>query len=300
MNTLKEIKERFEAWTIQEEQRKRDWKDDLSKVLQAEGPQQVILDFVGAVSNDDELSQKMLDAVISVLPQEVVADGVSYLTRAFKVQTEQKEAPLSSNEQLNTLLAKQDPYELIANAVDATSLELGLSGKSFTAMFYALPEETFSKEVAHNLLYAILGELEDQEMADLVDDLFQTYQRENVAEGLSKKEKRKRRLRKRFGKAPEDDESIPDEMRALANGVVANRKEEDLEENECAGNPFRNSRGRYSSSDAYGSYTLPKKPKRCATSSGKGRRAAGSRKLDKSEFPCGRGSKKKCKDGSDR
>lgn len=196
---------------IHEEQSK-DWQYTLDQVLAAEGPQQTLLDFVGAVFVDKKLSEKMLSAILGVLPEEAIQDGVDYLER--------------------TILNK-----------------------------------------------------------------------EGVAEKLSRKEKAKRKKRRIFGKAPEDDAAIPDEMRALANGVVGNRNDEDeeeLEENECAGNPFRNARGRYSSSDAYGSYTLPKKPKRCATSSGKGRRAAGSRKLDKSEAPCGRNSKKKCKDGSPR
>ena len=161
------------------------------------------------------------------------------------------------------------------------------------------------EKLSEQMLSAILGVLPEEAIQDVVDYLERTILNKRqpeaeMAERLSKKEKAKRKKRKVFNHAPEDDADIPDEMRALANGVVGNRSDEELEENECAGNPFRNSKGRYSSSDAYGSYTLPKKPKRCATSSGQGRRGAGSRKLDKSEEPCGRKSRKKCKDGEER
>jgi hypothetical protein len=122
-------------------------------------------------------------------------------------------------------------------------------------------------------------------------------------EALSSSEKRRRKNRRIFGSDPSTDYK-DEELEALGRGIIrAQQDPEEIEENECAGNPFRDERGRYSSSDVKGSYTLPKKPKRCATSSGQGRRAAGSRKLDRDEFECGRLKKKdgtqvKCKDGS--
>lgn len=292
------------------EERERDWNYKLTQIVNEIGPEQALLDFVGAVFLKRDLAAKMLSAILHTLPEDAIVDGVDYLERVFRKGEnrveERKQTSPQSNEQLNTLVAKQDPYELIANAVDAVSLGGGIAGKSFVAFFYALPEEFLTKRTAHSLLYAILEDLEASEMEDLIDDLYSTYTTEGVAEALSKKEKKKRKTRRVFGKAPEDDTGVPDEIVALGRGIVGNRNDdEELEENECAGNPFRNSRGRYSSHREPGSYTLPKKPKKCRTKSGQGRRAAGSRDNDKSEAPCGRkkkadGSQTKCRDGSPR
>jgi hypothetical protein len=203
-----------------QEERGQDWNYTLTQIVDDIGPEQALLDFVGAIFMKEDLAEKMLSAILHILPEPAIKDGVAYLSRSF-------------------------------------------SDGSFK------------------------------------DD-------DDLEEKLSRKEKAKRKKRRIFGKAPEDDTGVPDEIEALGRGIVGNRSDdEELEENECAGNPYRSNSGRYSSHREPGSYTLPKKPKNCRTKSGQGRRAAGSRDNDKSEKPCGRkkkkdGSQTKCRDGSPR
>ena len=107
-------------------------------------------------------------------------------------------------------------------------------------------------------------------------------------EALSASEKKRRKNRRIFGSDPSTDYK-DEELEALGRGIIrAQQDPEEIEENECAGNPYRDEDGLYASSGDKGSYTLPKKPKKCRTKSGQGRRAAGSKKIDKDEFECGR------------
>jgi hypothetical protein len=132
-----------------------------------------------------------------------------------------------------------------------------------------------------------------------ISDRFDIWVQE---EALSASEKKRRKNRRIFGSDPSTDYK-DEELEALGRGIIrAQQDPEEIEENECAGNPYRDEDGLYASSGDKGSYTLPKKPKKCRTKSGQGRRAAGSKKIDKDEFECGRlkrkdGTQVKCKDG---
>jgi hypothetical protein len=121
-------------------------------------------------------------------------------------------------------------------------------------------------------------------------------------EKLSSSEIRRRKNRKLFGTDPTTDYK-DEELDALGRGIIrAQQDPDELEENECAGNPYRNEDGEFSSSKSKGSFTYPKKAK-CNRISGQYRRAAGQAGAGKSELECGRtpradGKRYKCKDGS--
>ncbi len=320
MNTLKEIKERFDAWSLQEA-KKEDWAGTLDQVIQSEGIEQTLLDFVGAIFIDKDLSEKMLQAIIRAVPEDAVREAVAYLSRSYgdgsyQVEEARKPIPAKTDDILRQLLRDYGAAEVLEDVVDEIHLQqkspkagskLSFTGtKALMAMFYALPKEVL-KQHGSNLLSAVLMDIPAEELTQVISQVAMKRGPEGfVDERLSRKEIALRKKRKTFGKAPEDDADIPDEMRALSNGVVGNRSDdEELEENECAGNPYRSNSGKYSSHREPGSYTLPKKPKSCATKSGQGRRGAGSRDNDKSEKPCGRkkkadGSQTKCRDGSPR
>ena len=122
---------------------------------------------------------------------------------------------------------------------------------------------------------------------------FQAY-----SEGLSKKEKIRRKNRKIFGSDPKTDWK-DDELDALGRGIIRASADPDLEEG-CEGNPYHAGKdGKFSSKDEPGSWALGKK-KDCK--GGQARRAAGSTKAGKSEKECGRskrsdGKQYKCKSG---
>jgi hypothetical protein len=82
VNTLKEIKERFDAWSLEEEKNE-DWRHKLDVVLQNVDHHQALLDLVGDVGEDDELAEQMLTAVIRALPDDAINSGVDYLYRYY-------------------------------------------------------------------------------------------------------------------------------------------------------------------------------------------------------------------------
>ena len=126
-------------------------------------------------------------------------------------------------------------------------------------------------------------------------------------EKLSKAEKKRRKNRKLFGTDPTTDYK-DEELEALGRGIIRAQQdpeeleEEEMEEQKCAGSPYRSNSGEFSSSKEAGSFTYPKKPG-CNRISGQYRRAAGQAGPGKSEKDCGRtpradGKRYRCRDGS--
>jgi hypothetical protein len=111
-------------------------------------------------------------------------------------------------------------------------------------------------------------------------------------ERLSAKEKKKRKTRRIFGKAPEDDADIPRELRALANGVVGNRSDDKKKTNPTPGNMCHSKRdGSFSDCEDVGSASLP----------GLGQHARSKRRVGKDTSKCGRKDLKiYCHDGKPR